>query len=99
MEPLLLTPDQAAEALQISKSYLYELKSRNLIPYVKIGAMTTSTNYITVRRAAELASVSHWAIRKWIKRGRLLVKQPGGGNRDLLIDKSSLINILEANNG
>jgi len=58
MEPLLLTPDQAAEALQISKSYLYELKSRNLIPYVKIGAMTTSTNYITVRRAAELAGVS-----------------------------------------
>ena len=38
MEPLLLTPDQAAEALQISKSYLYELKSRNLIPHVKIGA-------------------------------------------------------------
>jgi excisionase family DNA binding protein len=99
MEPLLLTPDQAAEVLQISKSYLYELKSRNLIPYVKIGAMTTSTNYITVRRAAELAGVSHWAIRKWIKRGRLLVKQPGGNRGYLLIDKSSLINILEGNNG
>ena len=96
MEPLLLTPDQAAEALQISKSYLYELKSRNIIPYVKIGAMTTtSTNYITGRRAAELAGVSHWAIRKWIKRGRLRVKQPGGNRGYLLIDKSSLINILE----
>ena len=60
---------------------------------------TTSTNYITVRRAAELAGVSHWAIRKWIKRGRLRVKQPGGNRGDLLIDKSSLINILEGNNG
>ena len=38
MERLLLTPDEAAEALQISKSYLYELKSRNHIPFVKIGA-------------------------------------------------------------
>ena len=65
------------------------------------GAMTTttSTNYITVRRAAELAGVSHWAIRKWIKRGRLRVKRPGGNRGDLLIDKSSLINILEGNNG
>jgi excisionase family DNA binding protein len=60
--------------------------------------MTTSTNYITVRRAAELAGVSHWAIRKWIKRGRLRVKQPGGNRGYLLIDKSSLINILEGNN-
>ena len=57
------------------------------------GAMTTtSTNYITVRRAAELAGVSHWAIRKWIKRGRLRVKQPGGNRGDLLIDKSSINN-------
>jgi len=38
MEPLLLTVDQAAEILQISTSYLYELKSRDRIPYVKIGA-------------------------------------------------------------
>jgi predicted site-specific integrase-resolvase len=51
-----------------------------------------------VRRAAELAGVSHWAIRKWIKRGRLRVKQPGGNRGYLLIDKSSLINILEGNN-
>ena len=38
MEPLLLTVDQAAEVLQISTSYLYELKSRDRIPCVKIGA-------------------------------------------------------------
>jgi len=60
--------------------------------------MTTSTNHITVRRAAELAGVSHWMIRKWIKRGRLRVRQPGGEHSHLLIDKSSLINILEGNN-
>ena len=59
------------------------------------ATVTTSTNYITVRRAAELAGVSHWAIRKWIKRGRLRDKQPGGNRGYLLIDKSSLINILE----
>ena len=35
---LLLTPDEAAESLLISKSYLYELKSRDRIPYVKVGA-------------------------------------------------------------
>ena len=58
---------------------------------------SSTSNYITVRRAAELAGVSHWAIRKWIKRGRLRVKQPGGNRGDLLIDKSSLINILEGN--
>ena len=57
--------------------------------------MTTSTNYITVRRAAELAGVSHWVIRKWIKRGRLRVMQPGGDNSHLLKDKSSLITLLE----
>ena len=59
--------------------------------------MTTSssTNYITVRRAAELAGVSHWTLRKWIKRGRLRVMQPGGENSDLLIEKSSLLKILE----
>jgi excisionase family DNA binding protein len=60
--------------------------------------MTTSTNHITVRRAAELAGVSHWVIRKWIKRGRLRVSSPGGEHSHLLIDKSSLINILEGNN-
>ena len=38
MKRLLLTPDEAAESLQISKSYLYELKSRDRIPYVKVGA-------------------------------------------------------------
>jgi excisionase family DNA binding protein len=57
--------------------------------------MTTSTNYITVQKAAELAGVSHWVIRKWIKRGRLRVMQPGGDNSHLLIDKSSLITLLE----
>jgi len=57
--------------------------------------MTTSTNYITVRRAAEMAGVSHWVIRKWIKRGRLRVMQPGGDNSHLLIAKSSLITLLE----
>ena len=59
--------------------------------------MTTSssTNYITVRRAAALAGVSHWTLRKWIKRGRLRVMQPGGENSDLLIEKSSLLKILE----
>lgn len=38
MEPLLLTPDEAATMLRISKSYLYELKSRNRIPYIKVGS-------------------------------------------------------------
>ena len=57
--------------------------------------MTTSTNYITVQKAAELAGVSHWVIRKWIKRGRLRVMQPGGDNSYLLIDKSLLITLLE----
>ena len=38
MKRLLLTPDEVAESLQISKSYLYELKSRDRIPYVKVGA-------------------------------------------------------------
>ncbi|MFT5090238.1 MAG: excisionase family DNA binding protein [Candidatus Latescibacterota bacterium] len=38
MEPLLLTPEEAAKMLRISKSYLYELKSRNRIPYIKVGA-------------------------------------------------------------
>ena len=38
MEQLLLTVAQPAEVHQISPSYLYELKSRNRIRYVKIGA-------------------------------------------------------------
>mgnify|MGYP001202010272 FL=1 len=37
MEPLLLTPDEAAEVLRISKSYLYDLKSRGDISFIKIG--------------------------------------------------------------
>ena len=37
MEPLLLTPDEAAEVLRISKSYLYDLKSRGEISFIKIG--------------------------------------------------------------
>ena len=60
---------------------------------------TSSASYITVRRAAELAGVSHWAIRKWIKRGRLRAMQPGGEHSHLLIDKTSLIELLEKNPG
>ena len=55
----------------------------------------TTTSYITVRRAAELAGVSHWTIRKWIKRGRLQAKQRGGERGHLLIDTTSLIALLE----
>ena len=54
-----------------------------------------NTSYITVRRAAELAGVSYWTIRKWIKRGRLQAKQRGGERGHLLIDTTSLINLLE----
>jgi len=50
---------------------------------------------LTPDQAAELAGVSHWVIRKWIKRGRLRIMQPGGDNSHLQIDKSSLLNILE----
>jgi len=57
--------------------------------------MTTTTNYITVRRAAEIAGVTHWGIHKWIKKGLLQVKQPGGKFGRLLIEKSSLITLLE----
>ena len=56
---------------------------------------TSNTSYITVRRAAELAGVSHWTIRKWIKRGRLQAKQRGGERGHLLIDTTSLIALLE----
>jgi len=57
---------------------------------------TTSTaNYITVRRAAELAGVSHWTIRKWVRRGRLQAKQRGGERGHLLIDTTSLMDLLE----
>jgi excisionase family DNA binding protein len=56
---------------------------------------TTNTSYITVRRAAELAGVSYWTIRKWIKKGRLQAKQRGGERGHLLIDTTSLVNLLE----
>ena len=56
---------------------------------------TSSTNYITVRRAAELAGVSQWTIRKWIKKGRLQAKQRGGECGHLLIDTTSLMDLLE----
>ena len=57
---------------------------------------TTSTaNYITVRRAAELAGGSHWTIRKWVRRGRLQAKQRGGERGHLLIDTTSLMDLLE----
>ena len=56
---------------------------------------TSSTNYITVRRAAELAGVSHWTIRRWIKRGRLQAKQRSGEHGHLLIDAASLKALLE----
>jgi len=35
--PLLLTPEEAAEQLRISKAHLYDLKARQKIRYVKIG--------------------------------------------------------------
>tara|TARA_R110002020_G_scaffold311275_1_gene526911 strand:- start:1347 stop:1547 length:201 start_codon:yes stop_codon:yes gene_type:complete len=56
---------------------------------------TSTTNYITVRRAAELAGVSHWTIRNWIKKGRLQAKQRGGECGHLLIDTTSLRDLLE----
>ena len=56
---------------------------------------TSNTSYITVRRAAELAGVTHWTIRKWIKKGRLQAKQRGGERGHLLIDTTSLIALLE----
>ena len=34
---LLLTPDEAAERLRISKAHLYDLKARQKIRFVKIG--------------------------------------------------------------
>jgi excisionase family DNA binding protein len=37
MEPLLLTPEQAAEALNIARSTIYELMRMGAIPSVKIG--------------------------------------------------------------
>ena len=37
IEPLLLTPDEVAEVLRISKSYLKDLKSRGDISFIKIG--------------------------------------------------------------
>jgi excisionase family DNA binding protein len=37
MDPLLLTPQEAAKYLSIGKTKLYELKSKNRIKYVKIG--------------------------------------------------------------
>lgn len=38
MEPLLLTPAQAASALGIGRSSLYELLAEGAIPSVKIGS-------------------------------------------------------------
>ena len=38
IEPLLLTPDEAAQTLRISRAYLYELKSRGDISFIKIVA-------------------------------------------------------------
>jgi len=37
MEQLLLTPDEAAKTLRISRTKLYELKSQNRLKFVKIG--------------------------------------------------------------
>ena len=37
MDQLLLTPEEAAKSLRISRTKLYELKSRNQIRFVKIG--------------------------------------------------------------
>jgi len=56
---------------------------------------TNTTTYTTVRRAAELAGVSHWTIRRWIKRGRLQAKQRSGEHGHLLIDTTSLKALLE----
>ena len=36
-QPLLLTPEEAAEQLRISKAHLYDLKARQRIRFVKIG--------------------------------------------------------------
>ena len=38
MDPLLLTPQEAAKYLSIGKTKLYELKSKNQIKYVKIDS-------------------------------------------------------------
>ena len=38
MDPLLLTPQEAAKYLSIGKTKLYELKSKNRIKYVKIDS-------------------------------------------------------------
>ncbi len=48
MEPLLLTPKEAARALGLSQSYLYELLSSDTLPSITIGR----TRRIT-RRALE----------------------------------------------
>ena len=37
MDQLLLTPEEAAKSFRISRTKLYELKSRNQIRFVKIG--------------------------------------------------------------
>jgi excisionase family DNA binding protein len=37
MDPVLMTPERAAEALAISRSRLYELIGRNEIASIKIG--------------------------------------------------------------
>ncbi len=38
MEPILLRPEQAAEALNVSRSTIYQLLRRNEITSIKIGA-------------------------------------------------------------
>jgi len=35
IEPLLLTPEEAAQTLRTSRAYLYELKSRGDISFIK----------------------------------------------------------------
>lgn len=37
MEPLLLTPKEAAKALGLSQSYLYELLASDTLPSITIG--------------------------------------------------------------
>ena len=51
---------------------------------------TAKPRLYSVRQAAAMAGVSEKTIRRWIKRGLLPSRQPGGPRSDLLIDGHDL---------
>ena len=69
MEPLLLTPKEAARALGLSQSYVYELLASDALPSITIGRTRRIPRraleaFIEAREMEQSAYLPHPAVRR-----------------------------------